>query len=96
MEIHPETAVLNGVADGDLVIIETKYGQVEQTARLTDNLMQGVVCAAHGWWFPEGDPASQYDWRSANFNMLTSVGKLGKEYGTPNLKSLPCRIRRKA
>jgi len=94
-EIHPETAALYGLADGDPVVIETKYGQVEQLARLTDALMPGVVCAAHGWWFPEAAPASQYDWQSANFNMLTSVGKLGKEYGTPNLKSIPCRIRRK-
>jgi len=26
--------------------------------------------------------------------MLTSMEKLGKEFGTPNLKNLPCRIRR--
>ena len=51
-----------------------------------------VVSAAIGWWFPEGDPARQYDWDKANFNVLTSVGKLGKEYGTPNLKNICCRI----
>lgn len=51
--------------------------------------------AAVGWWFPEGAPETQYEWRKSNFNMLTSIGKLGKEFGTPNIKNLPCRIRRK-
>jgi hypothetical protein len=32
--------------------------------------------------------------RKSNFNMLTSIGKLGKEFGTPNIKNLPCRIRK--
>ena len=55
-------------------------------AYFTDALDPRVLCAAHGWWFPEGSPETQYDWQTSNFNMLTSVGKLGKEYGTPNLK----------
>jgi hypothetical protein len=43
----------------------------------------------------KGDPARQFEWQRSNFNRLTSVEKLGKEFGTPNLKNLPCRIRRK-
>ena len=42
----------------------------------------------------EGKAESQYGWES-NFNMLTSTEKLGKEFGTPNLKGLACRIKRK-
>jgi hypothetical protein len=61
-------------------------------AYFSEALDTRVLCAAHGWWFPEGSPETQYDWQSSNFNMLTSVGKLGKEYGTPNLKGLPCRV----
>jgi hypothetical protein len=53
-----------------------------------------VVSAALGWWFPEGPPETQYDWRKSNFNMLTSIGKLGREFGTPNISNLPCRIRK--
>ncbi len=96
VEIHPETAAAHGIADGDDVLIETKYGAITQRARITDIIHPRVVSAALGWWFPEGDPASQYEWRKSNFNMLTSVGKLGKEFGTPNLKNLPCRISRKS
>ncbi|MCU0586880.1 MAG: molybdopterin-dependent oxidoreductase [Syntrophobacteraceae bacterium] len=93
-EIHPETAAAHGIADGDPVVIETRYGSIRQKARVTDIVHPRVVSAALGWWFPEGDPSRQFDWRESNFNMLTSVEKLGKEFGTPNIKNIPCRIRR--
>jgi anaerobic selenocysteine-containing dehydrogenase len=93
-EIHPDTAAAHGIADGDDVVIETREGEILQTARLTDAVHPRVVHAAHGWWFPEGDPAAQFDWQRSNFNMLTSTEKLGKAYGTPNLKGIGCRIRK--
>jgi len=92
LEIHPETAARYGVADKDDIIIETPYGKITQKAHFTDGIDPRVVCGAHGWWFPEGNPETQFDWDKANFNMLTSVAKLGREYGTPNLKGLPCRV----
>ncbi len=95
VEIHPETAATYGISDGDSVTIETKYGQIEQLARVTDIVHPRVISAALGWWFPEGEAEKQFEWRKSNFNMLTSVGKLGQEFGTPNLKNLPCRIRRR-
>ncbi len=76
----------------DEIVIETPYGKITQQARLTDGIDPRVVCGAHGWWFPEGNPERQFDWDKANFNMLTSVAKLGREFGTPNLKGIPCRI----
>ncbi len=95
VQIHPDTAVQYGIGDGDEVMIETKYGEITQVAHLTDIVHPRVISASLGWWFPEGDPREQFEWRKSNFNMLTSLGKLGKEFGTPNLKNLPCRIRRK-
>jgi len=94
VEIHPDTAAAYGIGDGDQVIIATNYGEIIQTARVTDIVHPRVVSADLGWWFPEGDAAKQFEWRKSNFNMLTSIGKLGKEFGTPNLKNLPCRIRK--
>ncbi len=94
VQIHPQTAAAHGISDGDAVVIETRYGSITQVARVTDIVHPRVVNAAIGWWFPEGDPAKQFDWQKSNFNMLTSIGKLGKEFGTPNIKNLPCRIRR--
>ena len=92
VEIHPETAAAYGISDGDSVVIGTKYGEITQVAHVTDIVHPRVVSAALGWWFPEGEAAEQFEWRKSNFNMLTSMGKLGKEFGTPNLKNLPCKI----
>jgi anaerobic selenocysteine-containing dehydrogenase len=94
LEIHPETARHHGLAEGDDVVIETRHGKITQKAHLTDAIDPRVVCADHGWWFPEGNSENQYDWDKANFNMLTSTQKLGREYGTPNLKGIGCRIYR--
>lgn len=94
-EIHPETAAAYEISDGDSIIIETKYGQIEQIAKVTDIVHPGVISAAVGWWFPEGEADKQFEWSKANYNMLTSARKLGREFGTPNLNSIPCRIRKK-
>lgn len=96
VEIHPDTASSLGIRDGDSVVIETRYGSIRQVARLTDIVHPRVVSAALGWWFPEEDPSSQFGWRKSNFNMLTSIGKLGKEFGTPNIKNIPCRVRKES
>lgn len=94
VEIHPETAAAHGIGDGDNVTIETKYGSIVQVAKITDIVHPRVINAAIGWWFPEADAARQFEWQKSNFNILTSIRKLGKEFGTPNLKDLPCRIRK--
>jgi hypothetical protein len=54
-----------------------------------------VINASSGWWFPEGRAESLYEWEKSNFNILTSAERLGKEFGTPNLKGIGCKIRRK-
>jgi len=94
-EIHPDTASKYGIKEGDALVIETKMGEITQVAHLTDTVHPKVVNAAYGWWFPERRPESQYDWESSNFNILTSIEKLGSEFGTPNLKGIACRIRQK-
>jgi anaerobic selenocysteine-containing dehydrogenase len=91
-EIHPETAKRFGIEEGEEVVIETRKGAITQVAHLTPAIHSKVICAAYGWWFPlDGD---RFDWKRSNFNMLTSAEKLGKEFGTPNLKGVPCRVRR--
>ena len=92
VEIHPETAGKYGIKDGDEVVIETRIGKIMQVANLTDTVDPRIINASHGWWFPEESPESQYGWEKSNLNMLTSTEKLGKEYGTPNLKGIGCRI----
>ncbi len=93
--IHPQTAARYSIRDGSAVYVETRAGSITQVARLSDDVHPDVVCAAYGWWFPEDKISPQFDWQTANYNMLTTTENLGKEFGTPNLKGIPCRIRRK-
>ncbi|MGD2038857.1 MAG: molybdopterin-dependent oxidoreductase [Desulfobacterales bacterium] len=95
-QIHSETAKKLGIKDGDAVMIETRNGEITQMAQVTDAIHPRVIKADYGWWFPEAEPESQHDWKTGNFNMLTSMETLGKEFGTPNLKGIGCRIRRKS
>jgi len=92
--VHPQTAGDFGIADGDDIIIETCSGRIIQTASLSDAVAPGVVFAAYGWWFPEMPETDQRRWQVANFNCLTTVEGAGKQFGTPNLKGINCRIRK--
>ncbi|MCP4691337.1 MAG: molybdopterin-dependent oxidoreductase, partial [Desulfobacterales bacterium] len=95
VRIHPEAAKPLGIEENDEVIIETRFGSITQFAHLTEKIHPSVICAAYGWWLPEGDPCSLYEWEKHNYNILTSAEKLGKEFGTPNLKGVRCSIRKK-
>jgi anaerobic selenocysteine-containing dehydrogenase len=95
VEIHPVTAKDYGISEGDEVVIETRAGRISQIAHLTDTVHPRVIHASYGWWFPEGKVEFQYEWEKSNFNILTSIDSLGKEFGTPNLRGIGCRIRRK-
>lgn len=93
--IHPKTAAEYLIHDGDEIIIETAWGQITQMARLTDRVHPKVIYADYGWWFPEDQVETLFGWDRSNFNMLTSTNRLGRQFGTPNLKGVNCRIKRK-
>lgn len=94
-ELHPETAKTHGIQEGDEVIIETRAGKITQVAHLVDRVHPRVVLSAYGWWFPEAGMDRVFEWERSNFNMLTTTASVGKAFGTPNLKGIACRIRRK-
>ncbi len=93
--INPKTAEKYGIKEGDEIFIETRYGKITQFAHLTDTIHPGVIIAAYGWWFPEANIETGYEWKKSNYNMLTSTENIGKEFGTPNLKGISCKISRK-
>lgn len=91
--IHPQTASTYGIKDGSEIIIETPHGQVRQVALLSSDIHPQVVYAAYGWWHSEATNDARFNWKCCNFNMLTTTDNLGREFGTPNLKGIGCRIR---
>ena len=92
--VHPQTAADYKITDGEEMIIETRSGRITQKARLSDTIPPGVVYAAYGWWFPEMPETDSRRWQHANFNCLTTVEGVGRQFGTPNLKGINCRIRK--
>jgi anaerobic selenocysteine-containing dehydrogenase len=94
VEIHPETAAAYGIKDGDWVWIENKRGRCRQKAKLTEGILPKVVCAEHGWWFPEKEAAepSLFGVFDSNINNLTTQcinGPTG--FGAP-YKNQICKI----
>ena len=91
--VHPRTAEACGVAEGEDIIIETRHGRITQSVRLDAGIHPDVIFAAYGWWFPEMEETQKSRWQRANFNCLTTTETVGKQFGTPNLKGINCRIR---
>lgn len=47
--MHPKDAEFRQIADGDVVCIASANGRIQAPAKLTDDLMPGVVAMTHGW-----------------------------------------------
>jgi anaerobic selenocysteine-containing dehydrogenase len=47
--MHPEDAAVRQIADGDRVRISNVNGEISSEARLTTELIKGVVAMTHGW-----------------------------------------------
>jgi anaerobic selenocysteine-containing dehydrogenase len=82
-EIHPETAGKYGISDGDIMIVETKKGQIKIKAKTVEGLAPGVLSIPHGW-------------AEANSNDLTELEPRDPVTGYTEMKSLLCRISKAA
>jgi anaerobic selenocysteine-containing dehydrogenase len=96
-EIHPDSAARFGVENKQWMIVESPRGAIKVRARVTSNIVPGVVCCQHGWWqacqelkLPGYNP---YDGDGANPSTL-----IGTDLADPISGSLPhrsylCRVR---
>ena len=91
--IHPNDAEKYGICDGEWVWIENQRGKARQKARVTNTIMEGVVNADHGWWFPEEDgnyPNLFGVWK-ANVNQLIPFDCGESGFGAA-YKSMLCKV----
>jgi len=79
LEVHPDTAKLQGVEDGDTVIVESKRGSLKIKAKLSAGILPEVVHIPHGWV-------------EQDCNLLTDNQQRDPVSGFPALKSSLCRI----
>jgi len=68
VEIHPETARQHGIADGDMVWVESKRGRVQARARLYAGVRPNVIHMPLGYGRREGG-----DWACRGANPLSIV-----------------------
>jgi len=50
VEIHPRTAEVNDIADGEWIFLETAADKVRLKAKFNDSLYPNVVATVYGWW----------------------------------------------
>jgi anaerobic selenocysteine-containing dehydrogenase len=81
-EVHQKTAEKYGIQDGESIIVESNRGQIKVKARITEEMLEGVVSIPHGW------PGE------ANVNLLTDVHCREPIMGYPQMKSQLCSIRK--
>ena len=60
--VHPRDAAPRGISDGDAVILENDYGQVQLTARVTTDVMPGVMLAPTIWWAKLSPDGRNVNW----------------------------------
>jgi anaerobic selenocysteine-containing dehydrogenase len=96
-DIHPDSAARYGIKNKGWMMVESPRGAIRVKARVTTNILPGVVCCQHGWWqackelnLPAYDAHSN---EGANPSLL-----LGTELADPISGSLPhrsylCRVR---
>jgi len=96
-EIHPDTALHYGIKNKEWIYLETPRGRIRIKARVTPNIVAGVVCCQHGWWqgcreleLPGYDP---YDSNGANAAMLIGTDLTDPISGSLPHRSYLCRIR---
>ncbi len=96
LRIHPETAHRYGINGGDWVYLETTVGKIKLRAELDPAAHPDVVCAPHGWWFPEraqGEPGLSGLWES---NSALVIGDNDEHcdpaQGLPQLRGMLCRV----
>ena len=80
-ELNPETANKYGIADGDIISIETPKGKIEMKTHTDKELSPGIVSIPHGW-------------SEANANLLTSLDVRDPITGYTEMKALLCRIKK--
>lgn len=93
LEMHAATAAQLGIAEGDLVWVETPRGRLRIRAHLHERIHEKVVAIPHGWWFPElpGPDHGVYE-HCANVLTDDDPELCDPTFGSSPLKGLLCRV----
>jgi anaerobic selenocysteine-containing dehydrogenase len=92
--IHPDDAARVGLEDGATCRLGSAHGEIELTARLTDEVTPGTVAVPHGWGHHGGGWRTANAAGGANVNLLTSSEPedLERLAGMAFLNGIPVRL----
>jgi anaerobic selenocysteine-containing dehydrogenase len=91
-QLHPETAKLYDVEDGDIIWIESPRGRIRQKLRTFPGIKKGVLMATANCFYPEEPAKGYHGVFISNPNVLTSNDHLDPMYGSPDLTCLLCKV----
>ena len=86
--IHPDDASSRNISNGDKVRVKTIRGEVIFTARVTSDILKGVVEVNQGG----GSPIQAEGWKESNVNFLTDDKNRDPISGFPVFKALLCEV----
>ncbi|MFS3931533.1 molybdopterin-dependent oxidoreductase [Bacillus subtilis] len=96
VEIHPETAQMYKLNDGEWIQLVSPNGRIKAVTRITQSIPVGTVYTQAGWWdkcdeleLLGFDPFSA---EGANVNQLVGIEQLDPMSGSEPLKSYRCQI----
>lgn len=96
LKLHPDTALILGLSDGDWVKVETPRGEgaCRLKASVTEATAPGVVVTGMGWWLPEA-AGPEFGALDVNINSaLSYAGPYDPASGSADTRGVPCRITR--
>ncbi len=88
VSIHSQDAARRNIKTGDQVYIVSARGKVNYTARVTEDIMPGVIEANAGG----GSPIASRPWQVCNVNELTDSENRDPISGFPVYKALLCDV----
>lgn len=94
--IHPQDAQARNIADGAVVCVTSRVGQVEIVAEITDEVMQGVVSIPHGFGHTrkgaELEIATQPHYAGVSINDLTDDQAIDPMTGNAAFSATPVQV----
>ena len=91
LQIHPSDALALGFEDGQHVVVQSRVGNVDVEAEITDKIMPGVVSIPHGWGHNKSgiklETAEQHP--GVNVNILTDDMAVDELSGNAVLNGVP-------
>jgi anaerobic selenocysteine-containing dehydrogenase len=96
-EMHPKTAERYGIKNKAWMFVETPRGAIKVKARVSPNIVPGIVCCQHGWWQDckelELPGYSPFDANGANAATLIAADLADPVSGSLPHRSYLCRIK---